>query len=137
MSEERLLLLERINDLIDKRKLDLLQRVPFMHEFDGGVIIQYFTDWLDLFNNIKYKRIVNQFNDKDITTIYFLPKGVEFKLNGMPNISDIICVTGKITVNNDIMLTESTKISLKWNEITLNCIEDSYVITLHNNLPVT
>lgn len=137
MSEERLLLLERINDLIDKRKLDLLQRVPFMHEFDGGVIIQYFTDWLDLFNNIKYKRIVNQFNDKDITTIYFLPKGVEFKLFDSDNISDIICVTGKIMVNSDIMLTESTKISLKWNEIILNCIEDSYVITLHSDLPVS
>ena len=133
MSDERLQLLERINDLIDKRKLDLLQRAPFLHEFDGGVIIQYFTDWSDLFNNIKYKRIINQFNENDTTTIYFLPKGVELKLFDFDKISDIMCVTGKVIINNDITLTQSTKIPVKENEIILNCIEDSYIITLYND----
>jgi hypothetical protein len=137
MSEERLLLLQRINDLIDKRKLDLLQRVPYIHEFEGGVIIQYFTDWSDLFDNIKYKRIVNQINNNDITTIYYLPKGVVFKLHDFDKITDIICVTGEVVINNDITLKPSTKLSLKNDEIILKCIEDSYVITLNNNLPVT
>ena len=60
MSNERKLILEKVNMLINKRKAELLKRFPSIHEVDDGIIIRFFSEWDDCVNNIKYHKIINE-----------------------------------------------------------------------------
>ena len=80
MTEEKRIILEKIDELIDKRKTELLKRLPSIHGIDDGIIIRFFTDWDDCINNIKFKRVINDDNSDDVVIFYYLPKGAVVKL---------------------------------------------------------
>ena len=60
MTTERKELLAKVNELINKRKKQLLDKLPDVHEVDDGIIIRFFTEWdnCDVNEDIKYKKIV-------------------------------------------------------------------------------
>jgi len=132
MSNERKLILEKVNMLINKRKVELLKRFPSIHEVDDGIIIRFFSEWDDCVNNIKYHKIINENNSEDITIFYFLPKGAIIELKKREYVKTILCLSGKLEVNVNgtvIYLTGFKKLSLDVDEFQGIALEDSYALT--------
>jgi hypothetical protein len=132
MSNERKLILEKVNMLINKRKVELLKRFPSIHEVDDGIIIRFFSEWDDCVNNIKYHKIINENNSEDITIFYFLPKGAIIELKKREYVKTISCLSGKLEVNVNgtvIYLTGFKKLSLDVDEFQGIALEDSYALT--------
>lgn len=136
MNEDRQILLKKINDLIDKRKVGLLHRIPCVHEIDDGILIRFFTDWgeCEINNGIRFKKIINEKDSNDITIFYFIPKGTMLEKTPRDYINTIICISGKVKLDMDkevFYLNGSKKININKAEFEATAIEDSYLITLN------
>jgi hypothetical protein len=134
MNEEKKKILDKINLLIDKRKDELLQRFPHIHEIEDGIIIRFFTNWNNCSNNeeVRYKRFVNESDDDDITVLHFIPKGTKLELMKHEYINSIICINGRIKIKIDseaFILESNKKLYLPNNEFEAYAFEDTYVIT--------
>jgi hypothetical protein len=140
MNKEKQKILDRINELIDKKEAELLNRAkvlsntPNIHNIDDGVVIRFFTNWDDCFNNeeVKYRKILDKGKPEDITVFHFIPKGTILKLEKRDYIQSIICLSGKLKleVNNETLLIDAfNKTTLKSNEFKGESLEDTYVIT--------
>lgn len=134
MNEEKKKILDRINELIDKRKEDLLSRFPHVHEIDDGIIIRFFTNWDNCSTNeeIMYKKFTNNSDDEDITVLHFIPKGTKLGLIKHDYIKSIICINGyvEIKINNNLFILKSyEKLQLPNNEFEAYAYDDTYVIT--------
>lgn len=134
MNEDRKKILDKINDLIDKRKVELLQRFPHIHEIEDGIIIRFFTNWDNCTSNehVKYKMIVDDDNPQDCTIFHFIPKNTVFEMEKRKYIRSLTCLSGKIDIKiNDtlIHLIAFKKISLDTDIFSAIALEDTYIIT--------
>lgn len=136
MNIEKQKILDKINFLIDKKESELLNTLPSVHDIGDGIVVRFFTNWGNCFNNeeIRYKQINDKDNPEDITVFHFIPKGTVLKLEKRDYIQTIICVSGKLKLevkNETIMIDAFNKTTLKSNEFKGVSLEDSYVITLN------
>lgn len=134
MNEEKKKILDRINELIDKRKEDLLSRFPHIHEIDDGIIIRFFTNWENCQTNedVKYVKIFNKQDSDDITILHFIPKGTKLDYNRYEYVHSVLCVSGKIEIGIDsesFIIEANEKLYLPTNEFEAYAHDDSYVIT--------
>ena len=132
MSEEKKLILKKIDELIDKRKSELLKSLPSIHEIDDGFIIRFFTAWDDCVNNIKYKRILNVDDSEDMVIFYFLPKGAVVELKKRDYIKCLACLSGRFELKfsgKTEILTGFKKICLDTDEFEGVALEDTYILT--------
>lgn len=136
MNVEKQKILDKINFLINKKESELLNTLPSVHDIGDGIVIRFFNNWGNCFDNeeIKYKQINDNDKPEDITVFHFIPKGTILKLEKRDYIQTIICVSGKLKleVNNESIIIDAfNKTTLKSNEFKGVCLEDSYVITLN------
>lgn len=134
METEKQKLLKKIDELITKRKNEMLKELPSVHEIDDGIIIRFFTEWDNCKNNndIKFKKIVNHNNPDDNVIFFYIPKGSFFDLKQRFYFSEVTCLNGKIdiTVNNDTrQLNGYSKISVESSEVMGLALENTYLIT--------
>lgn len=134
MNEEKKMILDRINQLIDKRKDELLQRFPYIHEIGDGIVIRFFTSWDNCKNNeeIKYKKIINESDNKDITVLHYIPKNTKLEFIKREYVKTVLCISGKLELivdNETIILDEHKKIHITNSEFEGYTYEDTYVIT--------
>lgn len=103
MTTERKELLVKINQLIDKRKKELLDKVPSVHEIDDGFIVRSFLQWdvADYNDTVKLKKLYNVDNPNETIMFYFLPKNTYIELRKRDYIYNIICLCGKLELNFD------------------------------------
>lgn len=134
MSEEKKRILEKIDELIDKRKMEILQKFPYIHEIEDGIMIRFFNNWEYCTDNeeIRFKRVPNKDNSNDITVLHFIPKDTKIKLAKREYIHSAICLTGKIDfIVNSVtkQLTSYTKMRFDNNEFEAYALEDTYIVT--------
>lgn len=134
MTEEKKKILDRINILLDKRREELLQHFPSIHEINDGIILRFFTNWdnCDDDNKIKYKKIVNHDNPDEIIVFFFLPKDSYFQLKKREYIGCMTCLSGLLELkfgNNIRILNQYNKICLDSDEFEGRALENTYVIT--------
>jgi hypothetical protein len=132
MTEERRLILDKVDELIKKRTTELLKSLPSIHAIDDGIIIRFFTGWDDCVNNIKFKRIENDNDSDDIVIFYFIPKGAVIDLKKREYISCLACLSGKVEIkysNKTHILTGFHKLVLDTDVFEGIGLEDSYVLT--------
>jgi hypothetical protein len=134
MTAERREILDKVNALIDKRKTELLNRFPSIHEIDDGIIIRFFTDWDNCHTNelIRYKKIINEKNPEDITIFYFLPKGADVVPIKRDYIHSMACLSGKlqININGELQtITGFKKIAFDSDYFEGVALEDTYILT--------
>jgi len=132
MTKEKREILDKVNELLDKKTEELLREFPYIHEIDDGIIIRFFTNWDDCINNIKFKRILNNDNPDDITIFYFLPKGAIIELKERDYIHCVACLSGKL----ELKIGEVTELLTGFNKVCFDtdkfegvALEDTYVIT--------
>ena len=134
VTNERKEILDRVNALIDKRKVELFKRLPSIHEIDDGIIIRFFTGWGECNDNknIRFKKIINEDNPEEILIFYYLPKGTIIELKKKDYIKSIVCLSGKLELNIEgkkSNLNGFKKISLESNEFQGIALENTYAIT--------
>jgi hypothetical protein len=134
MTSERKLLLNRVNELIDKKKNELLKYLPNIHKIEDGIMIRTFYDWVECDENIdiKYKKILNINKPDDISYFYYLPKETELKIKGENYVSYVTCLTGKIKLefdNKSVILEPYSKTYINDNEFYCRALENTYIIT--------
>jgi len=139
MTDEKKIILEKIDLLISKRKAELLKELPSIHDIDDGFIIRFFTEWdnCDEDGNIKYKKIINEDNPDESVVFFYLPKDSKFELNERFHIGDITCLSGKLELlikNKKIILDRYSKIVLNSNRIEGTAMENTYIVTTSNRL---
>lgn len=138
MNIEKQKILDKINLLIDRKQAELLNTLPNIHDIGDGVVVRFFTNWDNCYNNedIRYKHIDDNDKPEDITVFHFIPKGTILKLEKREYIQTIICVSGKLEleVNNETIIIDAfNKTTLKSNEFKGVSLEDTYVITLNKS----
>ncbi len=132
MNEEKKIILKRIDELISKRKTELLKGLPSIHEISDGIIIRFFTEWDECINNIKYKKIINDEKPEEIIMFYFLPKGAVIERKKRDYIKSILCLSGELEIieaSDSFFLTQYKKTHLTSDEFHGIALEDTYVIT--------
>ena len=134
MTEEKRKILDRVNELIEKRKNELLSMIPDIHIIEDGIIIRSFNDWNNCNENnaIRFKRIPNINRPDEIVVLYYLPKGTILEMKKRECINFITCLSGgiELNVNNKTIFLESySKISLEHNEFSGRTIDNTYLIT--------
>lgn len=137
MSNEKKIILDKIEALINKRKLELLKGLPSIHEIIDGIIIRFFTDWehCENNNNIKYKKINNKNNPDEIIYFVYVPKNTIIEFKKKEYISSITCLSGKLKlkINNiNTILENYSKIILHETIFEALAIENTYIITTNN-----
>jgi hypothetical protein len=132
MTTEKKELLAKVNELINKRKKQLLEKLPSVHEVEDGIIIRFFAEWDNCVNDIKYKRIINVDKPDEIVIFYYLPKGAYFELKERDYISCITCINGCLEIicnDNTRILEPQTKMCLESNHFEGRALENTYVVT--------
>lgn len=134
MTEEKRKILNKINELIEKKKDEMIKQLPLVHDVDDGIIIRFFTKWDNCEDNetIKYKKIPNLDNPNESIVFFFVPKGAFFDLKQHFYIGCITCLNGKIdiTANNITRVLENaTKICINSDEVQGLAHENTYLIT--------
>lgn len=134
--DEKQILLKKINNVIDKKRNKLLNKLPQVHKVNDGIIIRFFSTWNNCAHNesIKYKKIVDIDNPHEHIMYYYLPKDTFFTINNN-YIDYIICIEGEV----EIELKDETKVITKGNKATVNTNNfhgktsmNSYIITKRN-----
>lgn len=137
MTDERRLILDKVNALIEKRKAELLNGLPSIHEIDDGIIIRFFTDWdnCEDTDEIKYKKF-NSIDDPDESVVFFyIPKDAFFDLKQRYYIGYITCLSGKIniTANDKTRLVEGySKIYVHSADVQGMAFENTYLLVTSN-----
>lgn len=139
MENDRKKLLKRIDELITKRKSEMLKELPSVHEIDDGIIIRFFTNWdnCEDDNEIKFKKIINDDNPDDSTVFFYIPKGSFFDIKQRFYIGSLTCLNGNIDVtvnNNTKQVTGYSKILINSDEVMGLALENTYLITSSDKL---
>ena len=137
MTEEKKIILEKIDYLITKRKAELLKGLPSIHEIEDGIIIRFFTDWdnCDDDDKIKYKKIINVDKPDESVVFFYIPRDSKFQLKQRFFIGDMTCLEGKmeVTADNKTRLLEGqSKMSVDSDEVIGKAIKNTYVLTTSN-----
>ena len=128
MNDNRKIILNKIDQLINKRQSELLNESPIIHEIDRGIIIHSFNKWYDD-DNFRSRKISN-LNSSNSNIIYlYIPKGSYFEQKNHNTIT-IICLNGIIELN---VRNKYNNLNT-YNKIDVNCepfhgkaIENSYL----------
>jgi hypothetical protein len=137
MTEEKKIILDKVNELIERKKMELLKSLPSIHEIDDGIIIRFFTEWDNCEDEeeIKYKRL-NSLDDPDESVVFFfIPKNAYFDLKQRYYIGCITCLNGKIdiTANNKTSLVESySKMCVHSADVQGKAYENTYLLITSN-----
>ena len=132
MTEEKQIVLNKIDTLLNKRKAELLKKLPSIHEIDDGIIIRFFTEWDECHNDIKFKRIIDDSKPEEVIMFYFLPKGAVIERKKRDYIKCIACLSGELEIVEETQtryLTPYKKFCLDSDECHGIALEDTYVIT--------
>lgn len=137
MTTERKELLAKVNELINKRKKQLLDKLPSVHEVDDGIIIRFFTKWdnCDDDNEIKHIRLPNLDDPDESVVFFYIPKDAFFDLKQRYYIGCITCLNGKIDIiaNGEARLLESyTKICVHSADVQGKAYENTYLLVTSN-----
>jgi hypothetical protein len=139
MTNETKELFLKVNDLIHKRKEELLNLLPNVHEVDDGIIIRFFTKWdnCDDDNEIKHIKLPNLDDPNESVVFFYIPKDAYFDLKQRYFIGCITCLNGKIdiTANNVTRLIESySKICVHSADVQGKAFENTYLLITSNRL---
>ena len=134
MIENKKIILSRVNELIEIRKKELLEKLPDVHEVDDGVIIRSFSEWdsCDTDDRIKYKRLINKSESDEKIVMFYLPKGAYITLEKRDYIKTITCINGELELNFDgttLYLTKDSKVVLDSQTFQGKALKNTYVIT--------
>ena len=134
MTEERREILDKVNGLIDKRKEDLLKKLPIVHEVSDAIIIRFFTKWDNCESNeeIRYKKLVNKENPNEILFFYYIPKGAYITLKKRDYIRTITCLNGLLELDIDgklLFVSELEKVIVDSDLWHGKALENTYVLT--------
>ena len=137
LTEEKQRLFTHVNDLIDKKRNELLKELPDVHEVDDGIIIRFFADWDNCADDekIKFKILTHHDDPNESVVFFFIPKDAYFELKQRFYIGCMTCLNGSIniTANNETRLLESySKICIDSDEVTGRAFENTYLITSSN-----
>lgn len=138
LTEQKQIVLNRVNGLIDKKRGELLKELPDVHEVDDGIIIRFFTEWDNCADDdkIKFKKITNDNPDESVV-FFFIPKDSYFELKQKFYIGCMTCLNGKIdiTANNKTKLLEaSTKMCVNTDDVIGKAYENTYLVVTSNKL---
>lgn len=136
MKEEKQIVLKRIDELLSKRKAEMLEEFPSIHEIDDGIIVRFFTEWDNCADNdqIKFKNLDNENPDESVV-FWYLPKGSSFELKQRFFIGCMTCLNGKMEVeaNNKIIFLEANqKKCINSEDVNAKVLENTYLITTSN-----
>lgn len=132
MSDEKKKILEKVNELINKKTIELIKQLPVIHEVNDGIIIRFFTEWDSCVNDIKFKRIVNTNKPNEIAVFYYLPKGSVIELKERDYIHCMTCLNGKLELKFDgktEVLGSYSKLCLDTDTFEGIALENTYVLT--------
>jgi len=133
MTEEKQIVLNKIDTLLAKRTAQLRKELPDVHEVCDGVIIRFFGEWDNCEDDaaIKYKKIPNLDNPDDSTVFFYIPKGSIFDIGERYYMGCINCLNGEIeiTVNNETKyLSNYSKICIDSDNVKGIAYENTYLI---------
>jgi len=136
MNEEKQIVLKRIDELISKRKADMLKEFPSIHEIDDGIIVRFFTEWDNCAddNQIKFKKLETANPDESVV-FFYLPKGSAFKLKQRFFIGCMTCLNGKMEVyanGETTLLGGYQKICVNSEDVEAKVYENTYLLTSSN-----
>jgi len=137
MTEEKQIVLNKIDRLLTKRTTELRKELPDVHEVDDGIIARFFGEWDNCEDDdaIKYKKIIN-YDDPDESVVFFyIPKGARFELKQRYFIGCITCLNGAIDFNtpDGIKFLENySKICVNSDEVTGKAFENTYLVITSN-----
>ena len=136
MNEEKKILLDKIEHLINKRKTELLEELPDVHEVDDGIIVRFFTEWDNCADDdqIKFKKLEVENPDESVV-FWYLPKGSSFELKQRFFIGCMTCLNGKMEIDiNDkiISLEANQKKCVNSEDVKAKVFENTYLITTSN-----
>jgi len=123
MYDEKIKILGKLNQTINKKINDLLSHIPSDIKI-GGFIFHNFNDY----NNIKSSTIIN--NNKNIL-LFYIPQSTYFKYSTDNAIDSITCISGcvEIYLNDSTIFIESkNKKFLNSNNFCGKIIQDTYLI---------
>jgi molybdopterin converting factor small subunit len=134
LTEKKQRLFTHVNELIDKKKNELLKEFPDVHEVSDAIINRFFTEWDNCNDNndIKFKNIENLDKPDEVIKFMFLPKDAVFELMKRDYIGYITCLNGKLEINTDgeIRIIEGfTKICIENDVFEGRALENTYIIT--------
>jgi len=134
MNAEKKLLLEKIHRLINDKKEVLLKEHPNVHEVDDGIIVRFFAEWDNCYDdkNIKWKKINTINNPNESVVFFYLPKGSLFDLKQRFYVGCMTCLNGKIEVsvdNETTLLKSYQKICVNSENVMGKVLENTYLIT--------
>jgi len=124
----------RVKDLIKKRKRHLFEKLPVVHKIDDGVSIRFFSAWSNskYHKGVKYRKIDSIDNSGDKNYLAFLPKGTYINIRKHDYSECLICLDGKISLDIDgqIMTLDSfTEKCIKPNvEHSGKALVDTYIV---------
>lgn len=133
MTEEKKIILDKIDVLLNKRKAELIKELPSVHNVDDGIIIRFFTEWDNCHddNEIKYKKIPNHDDPDESVTFFYIPKGSFFDLKQRFYIGCLTCLNGiiDITVGNEVRHLEPySKICVDSSDVQGIAFENTYLV---------
>ena len=134
MTEEKKKILEKVNELIDKRKEELLKKLSVVHEVSDAIIIRFFTKWDNCDSNeeIRYKSIINKNNPNEFVIFYYIPKDAHIEFKKREYIRTITCLNGLLELDIDgnlMYITELEKVILDSDTWQGKALENTYVLT--------
>ena len=137
MTEEKQIVLNKIDSLLIKRTAQLHSELPDVHEVDDGIIIRFFGEWDNCEDDvaIKYKVIKNNDDPDDSTTFFYIPKDSEFDIGDRYYIGCINCLNGSIKIIVDgksRYLKNYSKICVNSDNVKGKAYENTYLIITSN-----
>jgi len=134
MREKKKIILEKIDVLLCKKKSEILEELPSVHEVNDGVIIRFFTEWDNCEDNseIKFKKVENLDNPEEVVVFMYLPQGAFFDLKKRDYISTITCLNGKMEIDfgdNIRVIETNTKICVETDIFQGKALENTYIVT--------
>lgn len=133
MTEEKQIVLNKIDALLAKRTAQLLEELPDVHEVDDGIIIRFFAEWDNCEDDaaIKYKKIPNLDKPEESVVFFYIPQGSKFELDHRYYVGCITCLNGAIdiTTNNETKLLENySKMCFHSDDVKGIAYENTYLI---------
>ncbi len=136
MNEQKQIVLKKIDELLSKRRAEMLMEFPSIHEIDDGIIVRFFTEWDNCADNdqIKFKKLESENPDESVV-FWYLPKGSSFELKQRFFIGCMTCLNGEMEVDvNDkiIFLKGYQKKCVNSEDVKANVLENTYLLTTSN-----
>jgi len=131
MTEEKQIVLNKIDTLLHKRRRELIEELPSVHDVDDGIVIRFFTKWDNCEDDdkIKYKKLESENADESVV-FFYIPKGSSFEMKQRYYVGCMTCLNGRIdiTANGKTKLLESySKICVDSDEVSGEAYENTYL----------